>query len=103
MIQILPKYLKIIGFIVIFHWTDSVYGQYTPKINIDSNHFTYKTLFFNPVLRSSISVGIISTPFNISALPFFCKIEHKIESNSNIAFRFRLGDLNYVNMLENKR
>lgn len=40
--------------------------------------------------------------FQAKNLPFFCKMEHKIEKNSNIALRFRLGDLNYVNMLENK-
>lgn len=33
---------------------------------------------------------------------FFCRIEDKIEKQSQIPFRFRLGSLNYVNMLENK-
>lgn len=41
--------------------------------------------------------------FDSATLPFFCKMEHKIEKNSKIAFRFRIGDLNYVNKLENKR
>jgi hypothetical protein len=36
-------------------------------------------------------------------LPLFCKIEHVIEQKSGIAFRFRLGNLQYVNMLENKK
>ncbi len=40
--------------------------------------------------------------FNPNNLPIFCKIEHQIEKSSKIGFRFRLGDLNYVNMLENK-
>lgn len=40
--------------------------------------------------------------FDANHLPLFCKIEHQIEKTSKIAFRFRLGDLNYVNMLENK-
>jgi hypothetical protein len=40
--------------------------------------------------------------FNPNSLPIFCKIEHQIEKASKIGFRFRLGDLNYVNMLENK-
>lgn len=34
--------------------------------------------------------------------PFFCRIESTIEKRSKIALRMRLGDLNYVNMLENK-
>ncbi len=35
-------------------------------------------------------------------LPFFCKIEDKIEKNSKIPFKMRLGSLNYVDFLENK-
>ncbi|MFZ1704142.1 MAG: hypothetical protein WAT79_07335 [Saprospiraceae bacterium] len=34
---------------------------------------------------------------------FFCKIENKIEKQSNVPFRFRLGNLDYVNRLENKK
>ena len=78
-------------------------GQYNPKLIIDSASFKLKSLNFSPVLRSTYGQRILSKPFSIATLPFFCKIEHKIESNSNIAFRFRIGDLNYVNMLENKR
>jgi hypothetical protein len=40
--------------------------------------------------------------FQAQHLPFFCRIEHKIEQKSTIPFRFRIGDLNYVNALENK-
>ncbi len=46
---------------------------------------------------------LIVPKYTHQTLPFFCKMEHIIESNSKIALRFRLGDLNYVNMLENKR
>ncbi|MBK9254487.1 MAG: hypothetical protein IPM42_03255 [Saprospiraceae bacterium] len=42
------------------------------------------------------------TFFDAAKLPVFCKIEHRIEQKSKIPFRFRLGNLNYVNMLENK-
>lgn len=34
---------------------------------------------------------------------FFCRVESKIEKKSNVGFRFRLGSLDYVNMLENKK
>ncbi|MBK9735527.1 MAG: hypothetical protein IPO92_11370 [Saprospiraceae bacterium] len=47
--------------------------------------------------------NLTSKKFNAADLPVFCRIEHLIESKSNIGFRFRLGDLNYVNMLENKK
>ena len=62
-----------------------------------------------PVLSFRPDISVIQKPKNWftkvekNELPFFCRIEHKIETGSKIAFRFRLGDLNYVNMLENKR
>ena len=37
-----------------------------------------------------------------SDLPIFCKAEHRIQQKSGIAFRFRLGSLDYVNALEGK-
>jgi len=37
-----------------------------------------------------------------SDLPIFCKAEHQIQKKSGIAFRFRLGSLDYVNSLEGK-
>lgn len=37
-----------------------------------------------------------------SDLPIFCKAEHHIQKKSGIAFRFRLGSLDYVNALEGK-
>jgi len=35
-------------------------------------------------------------------LPFFCKLEHLIELSTQLPIKIRLGDLNYVNSLENK-
>jgi hypothetical protein len=35
--------------------------------------------------------------------PFFCALEDRIEKRSAIPFRFRLGSLDYVNILENKK
>lgn len=37
-----------------------------------------------------------------SDLPIFCKAEYHIQKKSGIAFRFRLGSLDYVNTLEGK-
>jgi hypothetical protein len=57
----------------------------------------------------SLTTTNFQTKINLDAyryrpqqLPFFCRMEHKIEQKSNIPFRFRIGDLNYVNALENK-
>jgi hypothetical protein len=38
-----------------------------------------------------------------NTLPFFCKMEYILEKSSKINLRMRLGDLNYVNYLENKK
>jgi hypothetical protein len=36
-------------------------------------------------------------------LPHFCRWEAAIEKNTKIPFRFRLGNVQYVDQLENKR
>lgn len=60
-------------------------------------------LIFKPRINYYKSYNDFKYSFDVSKLPFFCKIEHKIEAKSKIPFRFRIGDLNYVNMLENKK
>lgn len=57
----------------------------------------------NTGLKDSYQSKFIKSIFNPATMPFFCRIEHNIEKSGNIPFRFRIGDLNYVNMLENKR
>ena len=37
-----------------------------------------------------------------SPTPFFCKIELQIEKAAKIPFKFRIGDIRYVDYLENK-
>ena len=68
-----------------------------------SKPMNYPILSFRPDLKGINKPKNFFNKFESNALPFFCRIEHKIETGSKIAFRFRLGDLNYVNMLENKR
>jgi hypothetical protein len=84
----------------------TLFGQFTqptlstPPIHIQKD----KTLSFKPNWEiNQIPNAFSIQKFDPVTLPFFCKMEHKIEKNSKIAFRFRVGDLNYVNMLENKR
>jgi hypothetical protein len=64
--------------------------------------FTNKLLDFSPNLTNTSNRTIFNR-FDADKLPLFCKIEHQIEKSSKIAFRFRLGEVNYVNMLENKK
>ena len=79
------------------------FGQYTHINGVDSKNLPVAHNIIED--KSKLSVATLSKPirlFDENQLPFFCKIEHKIEKTSPIALRFRLGDLNYVNMLENK-
>jgi len=89
-------------------WCNSLIGQvqykrsrnisdyFKPKLSLTIQNFTLENLGMYPP-------ALITKSFDADDLPFFCKIEHKIERIGKIPFRFRLGDLNYVNMLENKR
>ena len=94
--------LVIFGMIAFSTWGIS---QTEFKFHNDSIRFDslLSTQSFKPSFNLPQSSKFTTNSFNASTLPVFCKIEHKIESVSKIAFRFRLGELNYVNMLENKQ
>ncbi|MBK6364281.1 MAG: hypothetical protein IPF52_12615 [Saprospiraceae bacterium] len=49
-----------------------------------------------------ISGKPVILPFTSATKPFFCKWETIIEKQSKVPLRFRLGNLDYVNTLENK-
>jgi len=80
-------------------------SQTLRNIHKDTIHFDslLSTQSFKPSFNVPKSTKLRLNNFDASTLPVFCKIEHKIETVSKIAFRFRLGELNYVNMLENKQ
>lgn len=41
-------------------------------------------------------------PWKSEDLPVFCRAEHLIQKSSGMAFRFRLGSVDYVDALERK-
>ncbi|MCO6464056.1 MAG: hypothetical protein J5I52_07895 [Saprospiraceae bacterium] len=65
----------------------------TPDINIRQ--------VFKPVIRLDQD-DVSIQKYNSENLPIFCKMEYKFNKSSNINLRFRLGSLDYVNMLEKK-
>lgn len=66
-----------------------------------SNAFRYD--LNRPPLDTTFKTSSIMVPsFKASALPFFCKWEHKSDSYSPLKLRFRLGSLDYTNRLERK-
>ena len=75
----------------------------TPSKNNGSYDSFLNSLSFKPEFKVSSKKQFEMKSFDATTLPVFCKIEHKIASASKVAFRFRLGELNYVNMLENKQ
>ena len=62
----------------------------------------------HPSVINSSCIGSLKSiqtiPFNyhMQQLGFICKAEWKLEKISPLAFRFRLGSLDYVNYLEGK-
>ena len=77
-------------------------GQHNTTIDTVAQQMSFY-LDFKPnwTHQNKVQLKFVKS-FNETSLPFFCKVEHSIEKESKIQFRFRLGELNYVNMLENK-
>ena len=55
-----------------------------------------------PTTKSQISNPSAPFAFNPNNLPFFCKIEYNMIKGKKLPVLFRLGDLQYVNEMENK-
>lgn len=83
----------------------SLWCQYTPiplrqdaQFNIDQDD---KRIDFSLNIDLLKQHNCYTQPY-ANMLPLFCKIEYNFEKNSKINLRVRLGDLSYVNKLENK-
>ncbi|MBK8515582.1 MAG: hypothetical protein IPL55_04615 [Saprospiraceae bacterium] len=83
--------------------SNDIKAQYSPQFSKNDTSNFVNMFDFKPSLFELKSKNVLVKKFDASTLPLFCKLEYQIESKSKVAFRFRLGDLNYVNMLENKR
>lgn len=74
------------------------------KAQPDKKQLVYPT-HFTGLFADSKKCHFSATKLRLPGVSqaFFCRVENKIENYSNVGFRFRLGSLDYVNMLENKK
>jgi len=65
---------------------------------------TQKFPSLNSILDSDFSIKDHSVPiiYSYKDLAFFCRMEVKIEKSAKVPFKFRLGDVRYVDYLEQK-
>jgi len=78
-----------------------------PKINIQLSEDKKETVKYpslNSILQSDSKIHGQSIPsiYSYKDLAFFCRMEVKIEKSAKVPFKFRLGDVKYVDYLEQK-
>ena len=77
----------------------SVHGQYSLP---DSGEIRLHQLPHPAQVYSRAWDSNAIRPIKSHALPLFCEWERKIEQNTQLPFRFRLGNVKYVDDLEKK-
>jgi len=77
-----------------------------PIINIDlkQKKEVVKYPSLNSILHSNFNDQDKTVPliYSYKDLAFFCKMEVQIEKSAKVPFKFRLGDVRYVDYLEQK-
>lgn len=86
-------------FVLYLFFGTSSFAQYSVQLEPPSCE---DIRVFEPYSLSLKVNHIQMVPFQ-DKKPFFCALEDRIEKRSAIPFRFRLGSLDYVNILENKK
>jgi hypothetical protein len=84
-----------------------------PNLQLDVAPVMMKTPIFSPHWQATpfnsqtagevLSVMAALNNFANSPTPFFCRIEENIEKSARFPVRVRLGDVNYVDRLEQKK
>jgi len=58
--------------------------------------------FNSPLANDVLTTLALFNNFNHNNMPFFCKVEFQMEQAARFPVKFRLGDINYVDRLEQK-
>lgn len=85
--------------------TSMVLSQYSPVlVEIDSAALQITTLEHQNLLQklNTEDNNIRNNTPRYKTTAFFCVMEEKLQKSSNVAVRFRVGSLNYVNTIEGK-
>jgi hypothetical protein len=105
---LINKVLIIIWLVVIFglECTAQISGKSIPELHKESSS---KPMYLHTFHRLPIMLTMqapttqIPNVHRYEHLAFFCRLEVKMEQRLKIPFKFRLGDVPYVDRLEGKR
>lgn len=83
-----------------------------PDLELDKAPWQIKTPIYSPHWKAKpfnsdlatdvLNVAAILNNFNPNNMPFFCRIEYQHEKAAKFPVKFRLGEVNYVDRLEQK-
>lgn len=93
--------MKLIYLFLSLFISSSAFSQWVSSSPIDDSKPLIETFEVNRLFSLSQKSSIMGFPKKKS-MPFFCRIEDKIEKNTCIPLKMRLGNLNYVDFLEKK-
>jgi hypothetical protein len=71
-------------------------------LKVQNNFDVQKTNLFKMAPATDFSFQLRTQTFSAETLPFFCKKEWQFERSTHIPLKFRLGSIDYTNMLEGK-
>ena len=72
------------------------------RLNWQNNFELINILPYTKNSLSDFSIELRKENFNTQTLPFFCQKEWQFEKSTHIPLKFRLGSIDYTNMLEGK-
>ena len=80
----------------------NLFAKKISALNWQNSFELINTLPYSKSSSSDFSIELRKENFNTQALPFFCQKEWQFEKSTHIPLKFRLGSIDYTNMLEGK-